>query len=317
MMFDNLTLVSRSAKPILNPGKNYQWDAFDVHSHYTMYDVASRHYRIYYNNTTKALGHKSGIGMAFSETGLDTFVSSAMDNPLLKSGGRRAWDRWLWKVRVIRLGEEDWRMWYGGFNVEGFFLKKVMTGVGYAVSGDGLHWEKFNGNPIITREEKIYDFTPIFTPRSREHKFRALYYSGNDSSIGLMKSKDGINWDEKFSYPVLEALPNSWEKLRNDGMICPKWLGLIDNIFVLAYEAGPTGRYCVGLAYSKDLVHWWRDMRNPILTPRQGFFDSRFVADPSLVINGDEMRLYYGAKDDVGRGYVGLAVFIFNGVMKG
>lgn len=303
-MFNSLTLISRLEKPVLTP-RCKRWDAFDVHSNHVVYDPYRMYYRIYYNNTTKVPRYYQGaIGMAFSEDGLPRFVRSHI--PLLRGGGRHAWDRWLWKVRVMCLGKGDWRMWYGGVATKGFFLKKRIVGVGLATSEDAWRWIKHEKNPIVTCDnQQIYDFTPIYDEYASQHKFRALYYMGENGCVGLMKSKDGVEWDEDFSSPVLTPLSDSWEA----ETISPKCLLKVDGVFVLAYEAGMTGEYRIGLAYSKDLIHWWRDQRNPILEPRPDCFDSKYVADPSLILNGDELRVYYGAKNQKGEGTVGLAVF--------
>jgi hypothetical protein len=310
LLFKNLQLISRLRKPVLNCGSPKEWDAYDVHSHYTFYDSIDGKYRMFYNNTSKS--HKpSGIGQASSIDGIH-FVKNPK-NPLLSVGRKGEWDDGgLWKCRVMRLAVNDWRMWYGGVKRGKTFFHRFtprVPGVGYATSKDGITWRKHENNPILTGRGKgwnaqIYDFTPFYDAENNE--FIALFYGGGGQRIGIAHTEDGVNWRE-FGAPIIHPEETTWESRT----ISPKWLGKVKRTYVLAYEAGITGHYAIGLAYSNNLLRWKRDQRNPILTSRRDGFDSKFVADPSLVIRNDKLRIYYAANNSNGDGNVGLAIYRF------
>ncbi len=182
-----------------------------------------------------------------------------------------------------------------------------ITEVGYATSKDGIIWKKYENNPILTGsrsgwDELIYDFTPFYDAESKE--FIALFYGGIKQCVGISFSKDGVDW-HKCESPVILPDERTWE-FRS---IISKWLGKVNGTHVLAYEAGKTGYYAIGLTYSNDLMSWKREPQNPILTVRPNCFDSKFVADPSLVIRGDELRICYGARDFNRMSNVGSTIF--------
>lgn len=277
-MIRNLQLISRLDKPVLTPSESIE--GFDVHSHYTIYENGI--YYMYYN-----FPHHSGLRLATSKDG------EHFERQNIVLGDK---ERKIWKCRVIRISENDWEMWYGRVRSKRFLGKK--TGVGCAISKNGRVWR--NLGSIIDTWGIVYDFTPI---RGKEGVFNALYYDGENGGF-LCSSYDGygIIWERN---KLVFAPQEAWEHKT----VSPKCLQFVNGEYVLSYEAGEVGKYSIGLAYSKDLIHWQRDKRNPILKPREGFFDERFVADGSLIFLKDELRIYYGAKDNEGVGTVGLAIF--------
>jgi predicted GH43/DUF377 family glycosyl hydrolase len=67
-------------------------------------------------------------------------------NPVLQGGGKGEWDEArIERPVVLRLGREDWRMWYS--------CAGKGRSIGLATSKDGVHWEKHPGNPVFEPAE--------------------------------------------------------------------------------------------------------------------------------------------------------------------
>jgi predicted GH43/DUF377 family glycosyl hydrolase len=117
-------------------------------------------------------------------------------NPVLRGGAKGEWDeRGIGRVAVIRVGREDWRLWYSGQNAAG------RVSLGLATSRDGIRWTKHPGNPVLEPSEpwEGSNLSPTSVVQA-EGKFH-LYYWGPGhlqppkmKYIGLAVSEDGIRW---------------------------------------------------------------------------------------------------------------------------
>ena len=304
-MLDKILISSiptvRFTHPVLSPGRVGEWDESDVHSHWIFQDKSGK-YWMYYNGRASP-GPERGIGLAASKDGINFTKNSK--NPLLTPVSGTWESDFLWKCQVLMFGKDDFRMWYGG-------QSSGIGQVGYATSNDGISWKKYDKNPVITvgnssewDSERAKNLRLIYEKDTSE--FKGLYYGGQDKkfAIGLTTSPDGINWIKYRNNPVLKPLPDSWE----DKHISPFYLMKQDNLYVLFYEGkGKFNSWMIGIAYSRDLINWYRDPRNPIIVPGfQGDFDAAFVSDPSIIVGSDVLKLYYGSFSDSDSGYVGLA----------
>lgn len=294
--------IVRSTYPVLSPGRTGEWDEDDVHSHWIFRDQGGK-YWMYYNGK-QSRGLKKGIGLAESKDGIE-FTKNAK-NPLLISAPGTWESDFLWKCQVLKFGENDFRMWYGGHS-------DGLGQVGYAISSDGVNWEKYDRNPVLTignsnewDSKHAENLRVIYEKSTGE--FKGLYFGrkkAGKSAIGLAISPDGINWTKHRDNPVLEPLSVSWEEEE----ISPFHLVKVDDFYILFYEGrGKSNQWMIGVAYSQDLVNWYRDPRNPLIRPGfPGDFDGEWVSDPSVIIEPDALRLYYGCSAGNGAKYVGLA----------
>jgi predicted GH43/DUF377 family glycosyl hydrolase len=124
-------------------------------------------------------------------------------NPVLTAGEKGQWDAaGIERVAVIRLGREDWRMWYA--------CTGARRSIGLATSTDGVHWTKHAGNPVLEPaeawEEGYLSPTSVLQVNGKFY----LYYWGPShvfpdritgklpppkmKYIGLATSEDGIHW---------------------------------------------------------------------------------------------------------------------------
>jgi hypothetical protein len=124
-------------------------------------------------------------------------------NPVLTAGEKGQWDAaGIERVAVIRLGREDWRMWYA--------CTGQRRSIGLATSKDGVHWTKHPGNPVLEPteawEEGYLSPTSVLQVNGKFY----LYYWGPShvfpdrvtgklpppkmKYIALATSEDGIHW---------------------------------------------------------------------------------------------------------------------------
>ena len=124
-------------------------------------------------------------------------------NPILTAGEPGRWDAaGIERVAVIRVGREDWRMWYA--------CTGQRHSIGLATSKDGVRWTKHPGNPVLEPTELweegylspssvlqvngkfyLYYWAPghVFAdPKTGKRPPPKMKY------IALATSEDGIHW---------------------------------------------------------------------------------------------------------------------------
>jgi hypothetical protein len=88
------------------------------------------------------------------------------------------------------------RMWYTGFDGERY-------AIGYAESRDGISWERYPGNPVLSSSGTEWDREGVGFPAVVEVGDRYYMYftllkharAHRDTAIGLAVSEDGVHWE--------------------------------------------------------------------------------------------------------------------------
>jgi len=110
-----------------------------------------------------------------------------------------------------------------------------------------------------------------------------------------------VGWKRLCRNPVFEgATGDSWES---------NHVKAVDVVFhngwyLMAYTSGVRGSFQIGWAMSRDGLHWTRSeapVFGPNVTP--GTWESSAVTGPSLMADGDTLRMWYG-----GSGLTGSAI---------
>jgi beta-xylosidase len=206
-----------------------------------------------------------------------------------------------------------WQMWYTGFDGRGY-----QTAL--AVSDNLVHWEPRGlvmgyGKPGAFDHGGVtfgglllesYDLRAPRRPKRHQGKHWALYgcyprqggYELRPGAEGAAWSEDGRTWQRlSDDTPILSVEGASeWEK----DCIYQPWLLEHDGWFWDFYNAANGSMEQMGLARSRDLVHWERFSGNPILrNGAAGSYDEQFCSDGKVFRDGDHwVMLYFG----VGRG---------------
>ena len=167
----------------------------------------------------------------------------------------------------------------------------------------GSACSKYAGNPILVpgasgawdaqaigRQSMMYNGTG----------YNMWYTSEPSLQIGFASSKDGLHWT-KYPLPVLTAGPKgSWDQGGVEGPSVV-WNGTT----FLMYYSGSNGTLAsdVGIAFSKDMLHWQKYAGNPVLVRTPNSFDAVSVKYPDVLFNNSSYQMWYTARSATNVGY--------------
>lgn len=122
------------------------------------------------------------------------------------------------------------------------------------VTGNTVHWEALHTfNPAaIVRDGKVYVLYRA------EDDSGSMMIGGHVSRLGLAVSNDGIHF-QQMPQPVLFPAKDAQEQRESPGGVeDPRIVEATDGTYVLTYTqwSRALNRYSVGIATSRDLVHW-------------------------------------------------------------
>jgi len=182
---------------------------------------------------------------------------------------------------------------------------------GLAKSKDGMNFTRYDNNPIFLPEN---DFEKGGCEDPRIVKFKKtyyLFYVGNSSrspgKICLATSKDLIHWEKHGN--ILQP-QQDWEskQIKAPAPVPQKIKGKYWMYYQGEREAWKTK---MGLAYSEDLIHWTQASEEPVMKPREGYFDSWGVEPGGSVIVDEGILLIYAGwgGDGTNRNQLGWVLF--------
>jgi predicted GH43/DUF377 family glycosyl hydrolase len=198
-----------------------------------------------------------------------------------------AWDAFSTAAPIVWKEQDQYYMLYQGWKKpeEGNWKTKPGRLLGLAMSEDGIHWEKYHGNPVMTGDPDSWDRTGFEAGclLKIEDEYR-LYYTGICSGvlrIGLSFSKDLKTWKKYDGNPVLDiGSPNKFDAT---GTAFPAVLKEKDGWKMIYGGYGPLrrgapigiGQCQLGLATSADGLTWTKYAYNPVYRARTwDYFDA-------------------------------------------
>ena len=124
----------------------------------------------------------------------------------------------------------------------------------------------------------------------------SMFYTGESTDytpeIGLATSTDGVNWTKHLA-PVLETGGNgTWD---SQAVYFP---AVISNgtgylMYYTGYNQTTIG---IGVAFSKDLVHWQKYAGNPVLLPGPGGYDSVSLTSHTVMFDPPLYKMWYSGR---------------------
>jgi predicted GH43/DUF377 family glycosyl hydrolase len=177
--------------------------------------------------------------------------------------------------------------------------KNGTSRLGYAESRDGIHFAR-RSQPVFSPEADYEKDGGVEDPRLVQ--FGDTYYltytgyNKKDAQLCLATSKDLVHWQRQGV--ILPAYKGRWNVgWTKSGAIVPEKINGKYWMYFLGTSADKTDQ--MGLASSKDLIHWAEETDVPVLPGRPGQFDSRVVEPgPSPVVTRDGIVLVYNTADD-------------------
>jgi beta-1,2-mannosidase len=158
---------------------------------------------------------------------------------------------------LAQTGREPERAWMLGPFVRAPFGEPVITPDGKPIFLDPIrkqpvHWEALHTfNPAaIVRDGKIYVLYRA------EDDTGTMAIGGHTSRLGLAVSTDGIHFTRKSEPVFFPADDAQKEREWPGGTEDPRIVESPDGTYVLTYTQWNRKNYRVGIAASKDLIHW-------------------------------------------------------------
>jgi predicted GH43/DUF377 family glycosyl hydrolase len=189
--------------------------------------------------------------------------------------------------------------------------------LGYAESTDGVHFTP-RPEPVLSPQTDYERDGGVEDPRlvqiAGTYYLTYTGYNKKDAQLCLATSKDLIHWERHGV--ILPAYKGNWNRgWTKSGAIVPVRIGGKYWMYWLGTAADKTDQ--MGLASSKDLLHWTEETETPVLPKRPGKFDSRVVEPgPPPVVTKEGIVLIYNGADDRLVYRTGIAIFDRNDPKK-
>jgi predicted GH43/DUF377 family glycosyl hydrolase len=125
-----------------------------------------------------------------------------------------------------------------------------------------------------------------------------MYFLGQDRArrqrLGVAQSTDGIRWQKLRANPILEL--GGYGAFDETGLGEPAvWQS--NGSYWMLYTGRDRKEYRrLGLARSQDGVNWKRVSDRPVFAGSEAW-DSKVVCDPSVLVEGDKIRVWFGGGD--------------------
>jgi predicted GH43/DUF377 family glycosyl hydrolase len=171
--------------------------------------------------------------------------------------------------------------------------------IGLAFSDDGRAWRK-QAQPVLALGPRgSWDERGVGDPyviRAGDGYY--MFYLGQDRArrqrLGVARSRDGVRWEKLRANPVLEL--GEAQSFDENGLGEPAVWSAYGSYWMLYTGRDRGERRRLGLARSPDGVRWARVSAAPVLAGGAAW-NSQVVCDPSVVVEGDTVRVWFGGGD--------------------
>ena len=201
----------KHSEPVLTPGPLGSWDV-DLLGPGAVLKVGNLFYMWYWGGQGKWPRAKIQIGLAISTNGINwikyddpstPFPPFKFSDPVLSGGELGSWDFLrVWTPAVLKT-EDGYEMWYAG-REDGSLAPQM---VGYATSTDGIHWQKWEGNPVI-ETRPVWGFSYLSSSVLRFNQGYHMWYTSFIPSNVGERAGIGYAWSPARPSPVLDGPPS-------------------------------------------------------------------------------------------------------------
>ena len=194
-----------------------------------------------------------------------------------------------------------WHMWYTGQCAK----EKWRGRIGYAVSKDGVHFERVRKEPVLEATE-TYEKPSVMCPTvmwDEQRQVWRMWYSGGGTYEPdrncYAESKDGIHWEKK-GVVLTHGPRESWYRDRVAGCEVHKLPDGRYAMFFIGYPDLDTAH--IGCAISPDGIRDWKVIaQSPLVIPDPGTWDSSACYKPSVFRDEKHNRWLLWYNGQIGR----------------
>ncbi len=263
--------------PVLQPS-NYGWDAEDVADPFIV------------NTGDSLLLFYSGNGRNDEKYHIGYAVRAAQGwfwgkRSQIISGSGGVFDRFHQIAPVVippaLSPGKEWRVYYSGNSLD----NELGYQWGLAYQNLAGEWTYLKDTPLMPLDHLSWDFAGqaygdiVYIPEQQLYRMYYTGFQGPLASIGLLESRDGVNWEKPLDKPVLSILP---------GVIAPEVIfdgTRYTMYFVQVQMAAPRLQTRISRAESPDGIHWsnitdvlvpsdrWE--KNSLMRPHLAYFEGR------------------------------------------
>ncbi len=229
-----------TSSPVLQPGDGLKWDSQRSGSGPVIKENGV--YKMYYHGWSDQNGLWR-VGLAYSQDGVSW---TKHPDPIL-SGTIDGEDARIVANDIIKI-DNTYFLYYTYGSITNTKYK-----IGLATSTDGVHWNKYSGNPILTAT-KNWELPGVGFASVKKvgDVYKMVYANSSNSTItgfGMAISNDGINWYKEINNPFFTAF-NPTIDWNTDRVLTPYYVlvGSEQRVYYTGFDsqAGYYGEYKLG-----------------------------------------------------------------------
>lgn len=256
--------VKAAEKPVFEGAGGDAWDRNIRERGWILYDADKKEYVLWYTGYNESKSKTRFLGRATSKNGLD--FKRDPGNPIYDKG-------WVEDVCVVKSG--------GRYHM---FAEGEKDQAHQLISKDGRDFAELGRLDVRTEVGRPISPGPFGTPTAwpENHEWKLLY-ERMDRGVWLAVSKDREVWRNVSDDPVIFLGPEPYDR----GAIAVDQVVRRDGFYYAFYHANtlPRGKiWTTCLARSRDLLHWDKCPRNPILD---------FDASSAVLVEGPDGPILY------------------------
>ena len=177
-------------------------------------------------------------------------------------------------------------------------------GMCVAFSADGIHWEKYSGNPVLYAKKNEHSISDVMSVMQDKNTGKYIAYTKGWKNIDTpdefrqivrTESSDFIHWSQPR---VVLTHKHDSNDPQSYGMPV-SWLGNLYLGLISIYKKPGDETIDIQLTVSQDNSHWTRvaDQKTFIPLGKEGSWDDGMLFAAPLFNHGDKTYIYYGAWD--------------------
>lgn len=201
---DGKSWIKYSGNPVLDVDYNNGWDSLGVETVSVIIDndaPTNERYKMWYSGQYFN-DYRYDFGYAFSPDGKNW---TKHPGTIMEVGNPADWDGGFIEGSSVLKDGGTYKMWYAGYD-----LTNGHVNIGYATSVDGIAWDKYINNPVLSTSMLAWDSIYVQDPHVvKIGNIYHMWYGGVDQSdfygqqTGYAFSLDGINWTKSSNNPIL------------------------------------------------------------------------------------------------------------------